>query len=376
MIPLPQELLDAIVDEVDDSTTLKSCSLVATSFLLSSQHNLFRTFWLRGCSSQKAAVFLTESPHLASYIHDLTVEIWDTTDTSSNLTAVEVTLRLVQNIECLTMSGRSKEWSDLGHEVSSALFDCLSRPSIRRLDLVRMKRVPTALILASTAIPVVSFSRVVMDSEEEISEHMHDSAPTPRLRRLLLPTADPEILRICDTLVHSKKPSYIEQVERLDIRISSESATYDERLLTACAKTLNYPALELGDHIRIPQLPLVLQLEMKVFVGIDKRLPPFFNSNFSQIASSLPLVETITLVFVTNVRLFPEMAWPDQGPLPILGPSFANRVQLLHLRRVHCRLLRLSTSPSLNVLFDRFVPAMESKMPRLQGTGILKCTLG
>ncbi|KAJ6557918.1 hypothetical protein B0H19DRAFT_1234930 [Mycena capillaripes] len=158
------------------------------------------------------------------------------------------------------------------------------------------------------------------------------------------------------------------------IRINSESATYDERILTACAKTLKYLAVDPGDRIHIPHLPLVLDLEMKVFVGNNRRLPAFFHSNFSQIASSLPLVETITLVFVVE-PLFPEITWPDQGPLPVLDSSFASRMQLLHLQRVHCKLLQRSTFSSMSALFDRFVTAMESSMPGLQDTGILACTL-
>jgi hypothetical protein len=109
-----------------------------------------------------------------------------------------------------------------------------------------MQRVPAALILASTVIPVVSFFRVFMDSGEEISGQLHDSAPTPRLRHLLLADAGPAVLRICNFLLHPKNPPYTEQIERLEIRINSESATYDARLLTACAKSLKYLVIDPG----------------------------------------------------------------------------------------------------------------------------------
>jgi hypothetical protein len=85
----------------------------------------------------------------------------------------------------------------------------------------------------------------------------------------------------------------------------------------------------------------------------------------------------MTLVFVVYPGRpgRPEIEWPDEGSLPIFGPSFMDRTQLLHLRRVHCILRRQSASGDLSAVFDRFVPAMESKMPGLQGTGILKYTL-
>jgi len=159
------------------------------------------------------------------------------------------------------------------------------------------------------------------------------------------------------------------------MRIDSESASYNERILTACAKTLKYLVINPRDMKNIPLLPFVREAEIKVFVDNHRRLPAFFPSNFSQIASSLPLVETITLAFVVD-SLYPEVEWEDQGPLPILGPSFTSRMQLLHLRRVHCKLLPRTIRPSsMSTLFDHFVAAMEARMPGLQGTGILTCTL-
>ncbi|KAJ6557917.1 hypothetical protein B0H19DRAFT_1070513 [Mycena capillaripes] len=215
MFSLPQELLDNIIDEVGDRATLKSCALVATPFLPPCQRNLFRTFRFRGRSPTSGDAFL-KSPHLASYIRELTVEMWDK---PSILATVGIVLRLVQNIEHLIVSGKSTLWSRFGNEVSSALLDCLTRPSLLRLDLLHMQRVPAALILASTAIPFVSFFRVFMDSGEEISDQLRNSALIPRLRRLHLPDAGPGICRICDLLLHPKNPSSTEQIKRLDIRM-------------------------------------------------------------------------------------------------------------------------------------------------------------
>jgi hypothetical protein len=132
----------------------------------------------------------------------------------------------------------------------------------------------------------------------------------------------------------------------------------------------------LVDITRLPLLPFVLEVEIKVWVGDDRRLPALFSQNISQIAPSLPLAETITLVvFVEPIHPDPEVDWPDEAPLPIFGPSFMDRTQLLHLRQVHCILRREGPFDDISALFDRFVLAMESMMPGLQGTGILRCTL-
>ncbi|KAJ7359680.1 hypothetical protein DFH08DRAFT_414992 [Mycena albidolilacea] len=375
MSPLPQELFDAIIDQVRDKETLKACALVATSFLSPSRRNLFREIQLFGVviGDREPSATLAEFPHLVSYIRDLTIYVWDLV--SENILAMAVILRSVQSIESLVIYGGAECWSSLGDEASSALLDCLSRPSLRRLELLYVGSVPAAVISAATAIPVVSFNYVHVDMREEISEQLHASAPAPRLRHLIL-DAGSEVRSICDFLLHPRNPPYTQQIERLEVRINQPNASHFERIMAACAATLKYLAVNPEDIIQLPLLPSVLEVEIKVWVGYDRRLPAFFSQNISQIASSLPLAETITLVvFVDLVRLGPEIEWADEAPLPIFGPSFMDRTQLLHLRRVHCILRRQSTFGDISALFYSFVPAMESTMPGLRGTGILRCTL-
>ncbi|KAJ7832093.1 hypothetical protein B0H14DRAFT_3463704 [Mycena olivaceomarginata] len=342
MSPLPQELFDAIIDEIHDKETLKACALVGSSFLPPSQRKLFRKVRLGGSSglgrrSRNTAAALAESPHLVSYIRDFTMVMPSTVQNSVPVAGV---LRSVQNIESLAVFGRAVNWNRLGYEASSALLDCLSRPSLRRLDLKHVEGVPTAFILAATAIPVVSFEYVRMDLGEGVSDHLRNSAPASRIRHLILNDGGPAVFDICDFLLHPRRnPAYRQQIERLEIRIDQHSASHFERIMAACAATLKCLAVHATDLIRLPLLPSVLEVEIKVFVGDNRRLPLFFSSNLSQVASSLPLVETITLVFVV-APLPPEVRWPNVAPLPIFGPSFMDRTQLLHLRRVHCKLLR------------------------------------
>ncbi|KAJ7359685.1 hypothetical protein DFH08DRAFT_952789 [Mycena albidolilacea] len=372
MSPLPQELFDAIIDQVRDKETLKACALVATPFLPPSQRNLFRKIRLGGLrSGRDTPVFLAGFPHLVSYIRDLIIY----QDTAWNSVAVGVVLRSARNIESLVFLGRALDWSHLGYEASSALLECLLRPSLQRLDLTHMKSVPTALISVATAIPVVSFFNVRMDVRKAISEQLHTSAPAPRLRHLILNDTGFAVHLICNFLLHPRKPAYTQQIERLEIYIDHHSASYDELIMAACAATLKYLAVNTEDIIRLPLLPSVLEVEMKVFVGENRRLPAFFSQNISQIASSLPLAETLTLVFILEPGWIPEIEWPEEGSLPIFGPSFMDRTQLLHLRRVHCILCRDTALGDMSAVFDRFVPAMESKMPGLRDRGILKCTL-
>ncbi|KAJ7832090.1 hypothetical protein B0H14DRAFT_3872092 [Mycena olivaceomarginata] len=318
MAHLPQELFDTIIDKIRDKDTLKACALVATSFLLPSQRNLFRKIRLGEHSRDTFAVFATlaEFPRLVSYIRDLTIFMWDLV--SENILAVAVILRSVQSIESLFVFGGFGNWGRLGDEACSVLLHFLSRPSLRRLELSNVLGIPVALIFAATTIPVLSLKYVRMDLGEDISEQLHASAPVPRLRHLILDDVAPAIY---DFLLHPRKLAYTQQIERLEIKIAQRSASYGERIMAACAATLKYLAVNPEDIIRLPLLPSVLEVEIKVWVGDDRRLPAFFSQNISQIASSLSLAETMTLVFVVE-PLHPglEVDWPDEGPLPPLRP--------------------------------------------------------
>ncbi|KAK7042635.1 hypothetical protein R3P38DRAFT_322392 [Favolaschia claudopus] len=69
MVPeLPQELIDAIVGEVPDSS-LPACFLAGVTFVVSSQRRLFRWMSLEDgiAKYEKAARFLASSPHLGKY---------------------------------------------------------------------------------------------------------------------------------------------------------------------------------------------------------------------------------------------------------------------------------------------------------------------
>ncbi|KAJ7668029.1 hypothetical protein B0H17DRAFT_1210181 [Mycena rosella] len=385
MACLPQELVDAIIDRIPDKTSLKQCALVAPSFLAPSQRRIFRSLSVyRGQSQRRpnlaaASALLTASPHIASYVRNLLVELPNFILESPSL---ETVLRALRNLERLVVSGKSVAWNNLEPGARSALFHSVALPSLVRLHLVNVRDVPWALIVAATSIPVLSFYAILMDQREDphpLIQH-HESSSSPRLRHLILNDAGPSTPPICDFLLQSMTPPHTSRIERLEIRIVPFSGGYDQRLLAACASTLQYLVIDPGaliQSINIPHMPLVRGVEINIFIDRNRRLPALFPSTLSQLASSMPLLETITLAFVVEPT-HPEAAWSDAGPLPILGLSFKDRMELLHLRAVHCKLLQrntFGTPEGPDTLFSRFVDAMESRMPGLQDTGILTCTL-
>ncbi|KAJ7734562.1 hypothetical protein DFH07DRAFT_844724 [Mycena maculata] len=380
MTCLPQELLDTIIDEIQDTSTLQSCALVATSFVAPCQRKIFRMLYfhaVKKATSPRPKAF-TESPHLAAYVRDLTIELpraaseWVVLD-------LEV-LRLVHNVERLVLDGRY-----MGYEIprgaASALLDYLGRPSLRRLHLMNLRRAPSALIVAATLIPTVSLSNVTVDSDEDGSV-----ATQPRLRHLALSGAGGMVLSVCNVLLKPRTLPLTQYIERLELRMNAHSRESDQPLLAACATTLQYLVLDVGAldaPITIPHLPLVHRLEIKILVGentntTNRRFPPLLSSTLSQMTTSLPLVEHITFSFAVMPLLSDISEW-DAEPLTIFGPSFlAERRELRHLRQVHCRVspafeLSSDGAHSMRTLFGIFVKAVEKSMPALEGTGILTC---
>ncbi|KAJ7696381.1 hypothetical protein B0H14DRAFT_3040665 [Mycena olivaceomarginata] len=68
MSVLPPELLDAIICEIDDTQTLKACSLVATTLCSSSQRILLDSLTVDVYNDTAICKLLTESPHVSEYI--------------------------------------------------------------------------------------------------------------------------------------------------------------------------------------------------------------------------------------------------------------------------------------------------------------------
>ncbi|KAF7351401.1 hypothetical protein MSAN_01571900 [Mycena sanguinolenta] len=117
------------------------------------------------------------------------------------------------------------------------------------------------------------FFHVRVDSNWQEMERVSSLSPTTRLRHLLLVDSSPAKLPICDFLLHSRNLVYMHQIEHLELCIIAASASYDERILAVCAKSLKSLVINPQVLIHIPILPFVLSVEIKVFVDASRKLP-------------------------------------------------------------------------------------------------------
>ncbi|KAJ7060942.1 hypothetical protein C8F01DRAFT_1141361 [Mycena amicta] len=394
MAAFPQELFEAIIDSVDDKKTLRSCALVAHSFLVRSQRKLFHTLVLysrysrrhRGVDVKRRSLMAAgakfeTSSHLALYVRDLHVQLSRQRDEAK---ALETILGAVSNVGRLVVSGGGIGWSVLPGGLTQAVRRALCLPSLQHLHLLGIERVPSSLIAAVLVVPVVSFYAIVMDGNEEQDDYeaTHRSSPDPRLRYLILRDSSTQgtlkMFHILDFLLYPRNPSYTGGIRNLEIRLDSHHLGRDEELLRVCAPRLERLFVDpsyLHRAIVFPQFPRLRHISVKI--DRDIALPTYFSSTIASLIPAIPHVETITLRFVSTQGSPPHAsaAASYHNKLPPFDTSFAARQQLPLLRRVECTLvLNGVLSMGAGVLKD-FVASMEGMLPGPKAAEMLVCSL-
>ncbi|KAJ7079285.1 hypothetical protein B0H15DRAFT_858899 [Mycena belliarum] len=188
-VQLAQELLSAIINEVQAQNDLQACALVSRSFVVSSQQRLYRTLCLvveplshlvsvpnppvaPVLSCDSALKLFTMSPHLAGYVRDLTLYLPQNPD----YTLLETVLQHVSGrITHLSISSLQYvfPWAYLPSSTASLLDDIFHRPQFRSLSLTRVIGVPLSLLDHAT-----TFFESISLSEVSIKEDL--PALTPR----------------------------------------------------------------------------------------------------------------------------------------------------------------------------------------------------
>jgi hypothetical protein len=195
---IPQELIDAIIDEFplqldsisdlpdpETKRTLQSCALVSRSFLQRCQMRLFSrisvwdsylpTFPL---ACQRLAAVLSSSPHLAGYIQ--TLELVYDADDSVLVEFVPRILSAVTAIETLQLVRHGD--ADMWHfpPFDSSTIAVFSLPSLRRLELCawwfRNPLELQALLNLTTSLRELTLQNVSFEEVENDSENSPSAA--------------------------------------------------------------------------------------------------------------------------------------------------------------------------------------------------------
>lgn len=153
---IPQELLDAIIDEIhlfDDAypfesihsssetnvlvQTLRACTLASRALVRPAQGQLFAVVRVQYAGSDRScfrfAQLLQDSPHISIYVNHLHV-LYAWRKDATSLGAVLRALVKLKTLE-LVPGGEVQQWSAHPYLVQGALAVALSRPSLRCLSM-------------------------------------------------------------------------------------------------------------------------------------------------------------------------------------------------------------------------------------------------
>nr|GAT42789.1 predicted protein [Mycena chlorophos] len=288
---LPQELLQAIFDRVDDISTLKAGALAGPRLADPCQRNIFRKLRVFAESEawrpslQAAAAFFSTHQHLCAHVRDLTIHL---STTHSDSAALRYLLGAFQP-ERLVISGRSVLWSSLASDVSQGLITCFACPALRRLHLRHLASIPRDVLAVALSVPVVALT-YASGVPHEPSPLTTIGVVPQRPRRLILTESDLKEYRF---LLEGGLLSGVDHLElELDKQYPETCSSPDKLLLSACAESLTQVVLGLGylSHpISIPTLPHVHSAVIQV--GLDALWvpdPPPFPMTLTNIVGELP----------------------------------------------------------------------------------------
>ncbi|KAJ7060965.1 hypothetical protein C8F01DRAFT_178018 [Mycena amicta] len=382
---LPQELLDAIVDEVDEVNSLRACALASRRFLFSSQPRIFSVAQLLPTYNNTSPVtrlaqVFDASPHLALHVRELEVDLayW----TSESTSALETILRLVTKLQRLAVYGCGEDdheslWTGLTRQ----LIDCLERPNLICVRFTSLNFLPNAVLRAAVALPEVTLDGCDHYHRNSVLDHLQEQLRPNRLRDLTLTTgkehtARPFLRLLCEL------GGYPTGLKRLVIG-GHRYYWCHRKLVEMWGQSLESFTMPIPrSAFEIPHLPLVRDFQFSM--GYHLEVIP---NAVAKISRAFPNLETLTLYFSVDgwgleYELQRSLAI---GPTPSFDAAvFPVRQELLHLKSILCKLrvsyLSRLTSEERDTIdipqhFERFKAAVESTMPGPIAAGMLQFSL-
>ncbi|KAJ7023042.1 hypothetical protein C8F04DRAFT_1271775 [Mycena alexandri] len=364
MLPqLPQELIDAIVEEVPEAS-LPACSLATTPFVMSSQRRLFRRMTLSLPAYECTAHLLAASPHLALYVRLLVLDVEGIPPDCEPLRTI---LAPLTELERLSVLG-----GKVGHEfeLNPYLGDLLSIPSLKFLELDGLT-VPSSLITRaffSCEEVLLSNLRISDDGPSSLGNVWHISVSSDMYNNVL------------SFVLDTKRGGSLPRLRRLSLTLPVNHFLRPMRaaLLVSCSPTLEHLKMHWSVFSLVPPmlpfLPLLKVLELWLDVTIIKSLPVLY-SVISAVIASTPHLEVLTLSLM-DTRPYDKLAaanrqqWPESQPSvwAKIDSAFADP-HWLDLREVCFCLRAYGEEPKR---FSGFIAFMQANLPRTCNAGMTR----
>ncbi|KAJ7731230.1 hypothetical protein B0H16DRAFT_1773151 [Mycena metata] len=352
MALLPQELLNSIVREIDDVSTLKASCLAGSVFRDEAQRVLFSKFTMNPRARKPDAVYdlLQNSPHIASYITRLDIEF----ESSGEILAgdTESLLKIfdrLKNVQSCTAFSIPN-----GHihaALLSAFLAFLSRQPLRELKVdSTLSLIPAVCLRLMTMAPAISFAYSFIADDNDFPTP--DSQPAvPRMRELTLGTFTADVNAL---LARTQPQEYTQGLLRISLSCHDDPAN---GIVFANALTLEHIEFELGAGP--PAIPLLPALRSVQLSSWREHQNPWFFDLVSTILGSSPLLVDLTLEF------------PFKHARPHIRPELLHRLDTALVEHTAAPSIRWRVLSYLDdeekPAFADFVAYMRRGMPRVDG---------
>ncbi|KAJ6551823.1 hypothetical protein B0H19DRAFT_1378465 [Mycena capillaripes] len=369
MSDVPQELIDAIIKHVPDSS-LVACSLTATAFVAPSQRRLFRWISLSGMPAyERIARSLASSPHLGRYVRHLALHIQGI---PKDYAPLKVILPLFSEIERLSIGGDLQaKTNEMAR--NPCLIDLLSVPTLRSFALERISYVPYTLISRALS----TFEEVLLSSPRIVYDEGLDGgdSPSPGVLYHFGFHGDVEG-EFLEYLLHPSRVGFLQKLGRLSVvipPIPPRLLTSFASLLLGCSPTLKRLELELdAPPLWLPTLPGLTVLELWLDVELTKT-PDTLHTILSETMAKVPHLEVLTIAVLDRPG-GPHRPNPQQwtGRKPWVWADLDSiwvDSDMADLREIHFSLHWFHHEPAR---YGEFVPFIQAHLPRTFDTKLIK----
>ncbi|KAJ6552033.1 hypothetical protein DFH09DRAFT_1167743 [Mycena vulgaris] len=306
MTSIPQELINAIVGEVDDTKSLKACALSASGFREPSQRILLRLLHLDNDPPNYGAVctLLTASPHIGPYVTTLSIGLSSKHAAASHAGDLQQLLATLTKVRrCIIRGHYDCRWDRLA-SVAPVVGDFVQRQNLTELHLQFLDIPLPVLAFLLTCAPTLSFYRVQVRPDLG-----GDELPTPS------PAPSTSIIRdlalfslsetIADALLRPEFAFFTENIRTLRyMPLGVRDQDRSRSLISIAARTIERISLQWHSYHGGYGSPIALLTSLRL---IDLHEMPFSPSTsewlvyglYSLFASSPPTLEEIR--FACNV---------------------------------------------------------------------------
>ncbi|KAJ7870995.1 hypothetical protein B0H14DRAFT_2725201 [Mycena olivaceomarginata] len=397
---LPQELFDAIVQNIDDHPTLQSCALAGPQLRDPSQRILLQSVTLRGGgwvgNYPTERAILQHSPHIATYITDLNVYIsgrpgpQQVDDDNAPVTDIQWILDRLHNVRRCVFGGIDRDtavrWTSLPFVLASAYLGFISRQSLRKLTIENIRGLPPdALPALVRPASTLSFMQMHVIGGF-LPGGPHDAAIASQVvPGVLCLDLGPECQSLCRVLARPQYAAWTSLLTHLTLQADDEIDQENRALIGNAALTLQ--SLRVAENRRgaqhvpwpLPPLPALraLQYDLSLSILNDPQFVPPFLAILAPAAR--PRLSEITLILKyanPSLRGFPPcIRDPAIGALDAALAVHPARPALKLVWRVSLS-VRGFTQRDITGFFHGFVRMVRGALPGAHAQGQLVFELG